>query len=394
MLNIWSKNRYVNLSVNILLFLMGINFLHYGQLILPVICFILFVDNRLRFRVNSPKTFIILCLFAVSFYAFSYQLGFYSVMGFTLPMAYYIGCNMKNNTEENVRKVILLLGVSMALHVVLNMIYEYIVHDPYHFFHSTSHYDFWTKEKISNTSTAINIDILLGCVYYLLFHEKNNKIKYSLIALFIVSMAYLMIIGRRTPVMMLLIVFSFSFFYEVFVLKNSSAVFRRNFMLLSGSAIAVVMFLAAAYVFDLFGYKAVLEEYHIIQKFTRGFINDQRLELFFGSFPLMPKYLWGGQHISAILGEQIHDFWIDIYDYAGIVPCVIMWIYSFIYMKNNISLFKSEKISSDFKIFVLGPVICIVLQMFLEPVMTGASLFAIVAVIINALFEKLLIDGK
>ncbi|MBQ2582778.1 MAG: hypothetical protein II577_02635, partial [Erysipelotrichaceae bacterium] len=92
---IWSENKVINLAVNVLLFLIGINFLHYGQLILPVICLLLFIDNKLQFKVNSPMTFIVLCLFAISFYAFSYKMGFYSVMGFTLPMAYYIGSNIK-----------------------------------------------------------------------------------------------------------------------------------------------------------------------------------------------------------------------------------------------------------------------------------------------------------
>ena len=102
--NIWSDNKYINLCINILLFMLGINFLHYGQLILPIICFLLFVDNKLKFKVNNPITFVVLCLFGISFYAFSYKLGFYSVMGFTCPMAYYIGSNMKHPSEDNIKK--------------------------------------------------------------------------------------------------------------------------------------------------------------------------------------------------------------------------------------------------------------------------------------------------
>ena len=115
------------------------NFLHYGQLILPIICFIIFIDRKLQFRVNSPATFIILCLFAVAFYGFSYQLGFYSVMGFTFPMAYYIGSNMLEPNEEKVKKVIYLLGIAMGFHIILNAIYEYAHHGRYAFFMSSSH---------------------------------------------------------------------------------------------------------------------------------------------------------------------------------------------------------------------------------------------------------------
>ena len=73
---------------------------------------------------NSPMTFIVLCLFAVSFYAFSYKMGFYSVMGFTLPMAYYIGSNIKDPSEENIKKIIYLFAISMGIHVILNSIIE------------------------------------------------------------------------------------------------------------------------------------------------------------------------------------------------------------------------------------------------------------------------------
>ena len=105
---IWSDNGYIDLIINVLLFMVGINFMHYGQLIFPVICLLLFIDNRLKFKVNDPKVFILLCLFGISFYAFSYKLGFYSVMGFCCPMAYYIGSNIKYPNAGNVKKIILL----------------------------------------------------------------------------------------------------------------------------------------------------------------------------------------------------------------------------------------------------------------------------------------------
>ena len=392
--NIWSENKYVNLLINILLFLTGINFLHYGQLILPIICFILFVDNKLKFKVNNPKTFIILCLFAISFYAFSYKMGFYSVMGFTCPMAYYIGSNMKNPTEDNIKKIIYLFAISMGLHVILNCVYEYFVHGKHGFFMSTTHYDFWTKEKIANTATAVNADIMLGCLYYLVFHEKNRKIKILNLIILAASMFYLVVIGRRTPVMMILIVFVSSFIYETKYLKNNSKKLKNSFLTISICALIFLALLIITYSFNLFNARTVLQEYHIILKFTRSFINDQRFELYFGSFPLMPKYPFGGQHISTILGEQIHDFWIDIYDYAGIVPCFVMIVYSIIYLKNMIRFLKTESISADFRILSLGVFICIALQMFFEPIMTGSSLFLIVSIIIGALFERLIISEE
>ena len=315
-------------------------------------------------------------------------------MGFTLPMAYYVGSNMYEPNEEKIKKLIYLFAISMSLHVILNAIYEYIVHGHHGFFMSTTHFDVWTREKISNTATAINADILVGCLYYLLFHEKDKKMKSILFVLAILSLFYLVVIGRRTPVMMIFLEFVISFLYETRYLKNSSLKLKKGFYGISVFVLIIVSLLAIIYSFNLFNAKSLLEEYHIIQKFTKGFINDQRFELYFGSFKLMPKYLWGGQEISNILGEQVHDFWIDIYDYAGIITCAIMIVYSIMYFMNVLIVLKSSLFSNDFKILSLGVFFCIILQMFLEPIMTGASLFLIVGIIINALTERLIIDEE
>lgn len=393
--NIWSDNKLINLCINILIFLVGINFLHFGQLILPVICFLLFADNRLKFKVNDPKLFIGLCLFGLAFFAFTYKYNaFYSVMGFTCPMAYYIGSNMKHPSEENIKKIVYLFAISMSLHIILNSIYEYIVHGHHGFFMSTTHYDFWTKEKIANTATAVNIDILIGCLYYLIFHEKNNAVRISLFVLFAASLFYLLVIARRTPIFMAAIVMVFSFVYEAYILKNSTKKQRKIFTILACCAIATVALLVTIYSLNLFNCRVTWDGYHIVQKFKQKFINDQRFELYFGSFGLMPNYLWGGQHISTILGEQVHDFWIDIYDYAGIVPCFVMIVCSVMELMVIIRCLKSNRISNEFKTLILGVSICIIMQLFFEPVMTGASLFLLIAIIILGFFERIIVSKE
>ena len=390
--NIWSENKYLNIIINILLFLVGINFLHYGQLILPIICFILFIDNKLQFKVNSPKTFIILCLFAVSFYGFTYKLGFYSVMGFTFPMAYYIGSNMKNPNEDNIKKVVYLIAISMGCHIILSSIYEFIVHGARGFFMSSSHYDVWTRKKIANTTTAVNADILIGCLYYLILHEKNKRVKTVFLVVFALSIFYLLVIGRRTPVLMIGIVFAISFLYESLILNRIPEKTRKRFIKIALVLTALIVCIVLFYSLNLFNCRTILQEYYIFLKFSQSFIDDERFVLLKQSFALMPKYPFGGQHISSILGQPIHDLLSDIYDYAGVVTYIITIIYCFVYLMNIYKLYKSDKVSNDFKVFILGPFICIVIQMFIEPVMTGSSLFLIVAIIINALVERLLLN--
>ena len=391
--NVWSENKYVNLCINILMFLMGINFLHYGQVILPMICLILFIDNNFRFYVNNPKVFVILCLFAVSFYAFSVK-NFYCVMGFICPMAYYIGCNMYKPNKDKIKNVIYLLAISMGMHVILNSIFEIIVHGRHGFFMSTTHYDFWTREKISNTSTAINADLIIGCLYYLLFHENNSRIKALDLTVFVLSMFYLSVIGRRTPVMLMCAVMGFSFLYEIFVARSGSEKLRKGFFKIAICFVVFVLIIVLIYVLNIFNAREYMMAFQVFRKFSLGFINDQRFELYFGSFPLMPKYPWGGQYISAILGQQVHDFWIDIYDYAGVVTWFIMIVYSLMYLKVTIQILKDKTIDGEFRILIVGILTSVILQMFLEPVMTGASLFLGIAIIIHGMIERIVIDEQ
>ncbi len=388
---IWSDNKYVNTAVNVLLFLTGINFLHYGQLILPVICLILFVDRRFFFRVNQPLVFILLCLFGVSFYAFSIR-DFYCVMGFTLPMAYYIGCNMNHPSVENVKKVIFLLAVAMGLHVILNSIYEFIVHGKHGFFFSSTHYDVWTREKISNTATAINADLMIGCLYHLLFHEKDRKLKISCLIVFAWSLFYLLVIGRRTPILIMGLAFLLSFLYEVLILKKGSSKLKKSFFLICAVTAVLVLSIVALYAFDLFGLREFMIGIPIIRKFTSGLINDERFTLYVNALKLMPSHLWGKSEISSILGIEVHDFWLDVYDHAGIVSYLLMLGYTFFFVKDVYRILKSEKSDEEFRILLTGVTVTMGLQMFLEPVMSGASLFLIVCILIHGCFGRLLND--
>ena len=101
----WSDNKNVDTTINVLLFFLAVNLFHYGQIFVPVICLIIFVDNEFKFKVNSLKTFFVLCLFAISFLAFTYKTGIYCVAGLFLPMAYYIGSNMHEVNETNLKRL-------------------------------------------------------------------------------------------------------------------------------------------------------------------------------------------------------------------------------------------------------------------------------------------------
>lgn len=385
---IWSENKIVDLTVNILLFLTGINFMHCGQLFLPVICFILFIDYRFIFKVNQPLIFVLLCLFAVSFYAFSYQIGFYSVMAFICPMAYYIGSNIRKTDEDSVRKMIYLFAIAMGSHIFLDFFRDLFLRGMERIVHSSSHYDIWTNAKISSTAIAMELDLLIGVLYYLFVHEKSKILKYICTVLFAVGMLYCLLLARRAQLFMLFVSLLIALLFD----KTISAEKKKALFTVMISAIAVLFVFVVLFVSDFLGLRTYLNHLYIFEKLSRGFM-DSRLGIYVKAIPLLPRYPLGGQKISEIIGLPIHDLWLDIYDYAGIVPFILMVLYSLSYAWNIVRLYRCKEISFETKTMLFGVYICIIIQMYLEPIMTGASLFLAIAIIINGIIERMTVSA-
>ena len=381
----FSKNEFTDSTIIALLFLTAINFMHVGQMLLPIICLIIFIDNKFKLKVNSWLIFIILCLFGLAFFAFSYKLGFYSTMGVCLPMAYYIGSNIKRTSEEETKKIIYLLTFGMATHIVLNMITD-IVLDP-DFLNSISHLDVWTLDKVSTTSTAVNSILIISLLYYFLCHEKNFRYKVIGIFLFLSIMIYDVALGRRTPLILTFICLITSFIIDTFIYK-AKKINKKPAIITMIIFIAIILCFVLIYILNIFELRKYIENLGIIKKFIEYGLDTGRIDIFIEAIKLMPQHLWGGQEIYNVLGIQVHDLWMDTYDYAGAIPFALLIFHSVLFIKTFILFIKSKKISNDYKLLMLPMFLAITIQLFLEPIMTGSSLFIIIVIIIEAIIEK------
>ena len=387
--NIWSNNKYVNITICILLFLLGINFMHYGQLLLPIICLIIFIDNKLHFKVNNKITFVVLCLFAVSFFAFSYEQGFYCVMGFCLPMAYYIGSNIKEVYEDNIKKVIYLVAFGMICHVLLNFGYE-IVRNGMHLFYSSSHYDIWSLDKVSATAIVINTVPLISFIYYLFFYEKNKTIKWLFIICLTICIIYNIGLGQRTMYLMIALSIVVSYFADTIILKNKKINKKILFTI-----IAIIILIAGIFAFFYISnvdFRNRINSIRIFAKFSYYGFSTNRITILLDTIKLMPYHLWGGNEISSILGIMPHDLLLDVYDYAGIITVLLLIIQIIIFVIAFIKIIRDNDISKKNKTLIISLFICIAAQCALEPVMSGASLFLIIVILFEALVERININ--
>ena len=393
MTNIWSNNKYIEISINIMLFLLGINFMHLGQLFLPLICLLLFIDRKLKFKVNNIKIFIILCLFSISFFMFSYKLGFYAVMGFTLPMAYYIGSNMNEVSQKNVKCVIYILALSMATYLLINFIFELNTYPIEYVFSKVRRLDIWTGTLFRPTIISVNSYLLISIIYYVVRFEKNLIMKFISIVLFMNIIIYNIALSRRTILLVIGLSFALCFVLDVLYTKNIVFDKKVRLLLLTFVALFIVLIVSIIY-FDLFGIWTVFKNTGLYDKLISYGFRSDRLDYLVQAIKLAPAHLWGGQEISSIIGIQIHDLWSDVYDYAGIITWLLLIIYSITCLFTFVSCLKNKKIDKNLKLMFINLFVVIFISLMMEPAFTSTSIYVIVVVILFSCLEKLKISAS
>lgn len=386
MTNIWSNNKYIELTINIMLFLLGINFIHLGQLFLPLICLLLFVDRKFIFKVNNIKTFIVLCLFGISFFIFSYKLGFYAVMGFTLPMAYYIGSNMNRSNKNNLKYVIYLLAFSMSTYLLINFAFELTQYPLQNLFAKVRRYDIWTRQLIRPTLLSVHGYILIGTMYYLLRFEKNRLIKVIGTILFINLLIYNVAMARRTIILFIILSLLLCLFLDIFftgnIRLNNKTIFKFLIIL-----IVVIIIICSLCYFNVFGIWDIVTSTGLYDKLVSYGFKSERINYLIEGIKLVPYHLWGGQEISSIIGIQIHDLWSDIYDYAGLIPWALIVVYSLYCLKVIVNTIKLQDLSKNMKLLLINIFLIIAVSMMMEPAFTSTSVYVITAVILVACIE-------
>lgn len=385
--NIWSENKYINLTINVLLFLVAINFMHYAQIFVPIICLIILINNKFKFKVNNKIVFIILCLFGLSFLYFDRYEGFFSLIGLFFPMAYYIGSNIIEPSEEKIIKIIYIFTFGMLCHIILNFACDFFIRG-LECFSKNSHFDIWTLDEYPTTQTATNYVLIIGIIYYIFVYESNKKIRTLGIISFVISIIYLIALGRRTPIFMLTIVVILSFVLDALVFKNINK-YSIIMLILLFIMFAFGVLLFFTYKYNLFGMGSVVEHLGIVRKFISVAFYTPRAELIKNTLLLAPKHLFGGREISQILDLGPHELWLDIFDAAGIIPYIIIVAFSIYCLIVIIKIILDRTYSKSYRLLSSSLLLSITIQLFMEPVLSGTSSILLCIIIIISCLECL-----
>lgn len=396
-----SEKNLTNRIVYVLLFLFSLNIFNQSSLILAVVFAIVVVCDRGKLYIpKNDNVFFAILIFAVTFFVFAAQNGLNAgISAIGCPMAYYIGLRMQSEHMEipraakHLKSIVLLLVAGMTCHAVVNFLYELV-----HFGGINSggiHYDFFSMgARTSATGAATYLTLFAGIVFYLIIESDSVKKWIVGIVLIIVAFAYDMVLGGRTFFALVGVSFVLSMIVYVWGQRNDiqkmKAVGRIVLIVLVLGVAAAMVYIRyqnvitrifeSTYLFHRISYANISQSQDLFSFFKssdRGNVRDQYIALMF-------DYPWGGRRILSKVGFYAHELWLDVFDTAGLIPFVLIWIVTFQITFCNLKYVFNKRMPVENRILLIGITASVTVQFFFEPVLTGCRAL---------LFSYLLICG-
>lgn len=369
--------KYDNI-VLLMLLLCGMNF----QAKFFYFAFGLFIVQCLTKRyLHYDRMFCIYFLFSVVYCVYGFSAGIMEVVrriaflcmymvGFDSSMVHANSSNDDQGIESWVIKCILFFSVGAFCHYFLNM----ITNIGSSIGRNTC--DVWTGMILSATSQAALVCPMVGIAVARIIAPQTNKKKFFPIIAIVIILLYNTVLAGRTLIAMLLIDALFC------IILYSMYEDDKNRKLQSWGALIVIVLLALVlYQMNAFGVRSMFEQSNLYARFfgvttPNDLTEDSRMVHKGYYLTHMWDYLWGGKHMNAQIGFA-HDLLLDCYDEAGIIAAIPLLIIVISSVKNLVRVARMHCFSHQNTIMILSFYLCVYIQFFMEPVLSGSRwLFA------------------
>lgn len=404
-------NKTTNRLIFILLFLFSLNVFNQSSLILVFLFILVVVHDKGKLYIpGNDNVFFILLIFAIFFFLFSAQNGLASgISALGCFMSYYIGLRLqyiqldRSQAEEQLKFLTLLLVTGMTCHAVVNFLYELIRFGGIN--SSATHYDFFSLgAKTSATGAATYLTLFAGVIFYLIIQSKTLKEWIIGIIVIVVAFMYDMILGGRT--FFALVGVSFILSSIVYFLGQNNSI--KKFKAI-GKFILIIVIMIVAFILLFIRYQNIItkifESTYLFHRISYANLSQsQDLLSFFKSSDrgnvrnqyilLMFDYPWGGRKILNKVGFYAHELWLDVFDSAGLIPFILIWIVTLQITFFNLKYILNKKVSIDIRVLLMGITASMTVQLFFEPVLTGCrTLFFSYLLISGLIKSQLLCQG-
>lgn len=364
--------------------LISMNFLGHGS----IFCVVFFMWYIINYNIPTKfdnNFYILMLLFLSVMIASMVHYTIQEVVkSVNYLLLYIIGLHAYRNANDKsmfLSRVLFSLFIGFGLFVVITYFYNLSLG-----FVTESRIiiNFWTNKAISVTLVGLISSVVIGYSFYGLFIQKRMAVKIFTLFVLVVTMLLNFITATRTPLLLLIVVWS------CMALLNIVSLDKIKKVRFLASILIFVIVIAFAFVVDLFGVKTYITSLPIWNRFEESGFETSRWEISRQHFKLMFDYPFGGENISTITGGHAHNFIQECYDLYGIFAFVFMVIITISFLKNIINLLK-KKNKSDLDYLLIIIYVCVIIQMMLEPVLTGYPILLWIFLFVHGVVSQYLI---
>lgn len=315
--------------------------------------------------------------------------------GFVPMMAFFIGFNLNEKKDFScITKVIYILSVFMALHGILNLLYNFTRLGTGVLGNMTALNDIWSGTTASATGQASNFCLLTGILYYSMIVQHDVKVRMGISFLFVLAFVYNLALGGRSFLILTLLAIVSGFLVHLYC-SLGKKIHIKNIL---PTLILIGFFVIGAYYAyqnNIAGIGDIVEDSFWYQRFFslsgQDITEDSRLDRKIQYYNLFFTYMFGGNHINIAHGVGFaHELWLDIFDAAGIIPFILIWIYTLRAWHRVLMLLSRKEVEAKYKILVVSLSMVVSIYFFIEPILYGTPILLLSFCIIDGMVASYL----
>lgn len=382
---VFTKKKIWFSGVALFIFVYSLNFMGYSDyfplLLLPLLGILLIRSKLSKWFLTTQAILlaflICYCLMAL-YYGYS---SYFAILGriiypsMFMLIGYYVA---SVDTPKNLKSfsILIILITGSTLYGMLSLIKTINLYGSYENVMSALGgrliEDLWGNSYIS--ATVLNSSVSLGLSLLGLLFIKNNNLdsnkkmlKLAILAIFLASIYTSATLGNRTGI--------------VIVIVSFCTVFSLNLNFNVKDMLRIITFIISFYILKLlffnlniFGVKTYWENSFISSRFENSEVyHDPRYDAWRTIISNFNENLFGGRKIDLDVNFA-HNLWLDVFYDAGIIPLILLVIFT---ITSLISLFKLLKLElpNIYKGLVIGLYTAFFLTFAVEPILQGFTVY-------------------
>ena len=336
-----------------------------------------------KIPLHVPVGAVLLLLFCAVYVGFTYdpsQSVYYqsyillqSAFLFSMGSHFFAGNADRETQEKKLCDYILLLCIIYIIYTIVT--YVFYLRDPLNVPADRKYWSIWYPGEVEKTATGFGASLLLGAAWgaYAVFFEKPlwKRILGGGITAF--CFGFNVLTGTRLPVLFTPVLVAAAFFLWL--------VFRKRKLRAGLVILGVCLLLGISVLIIYTVFKDQLRERFSGTVFSRFFELGLRstrwkyLKNVLQDFSF--AYLGGGVH-SKTVGVP-HNFWLYIYDFGGIVPFAVYFMFTVITAVSYIHFLIAKNVSFEIKCFLSLLLGVVFVEFMIEDLLYALPSFVLIA---------------